>query len=133
MVLEQLAAYSVYAVLPLRIVIGILYARHGYNKLFAKDGQKGTAGFFKSVGIPFSSFAAILVGILEFFGGIFLVAGFLTRIVAVLLALQMLVALYVVKFRLKKPFVGGWELDATLIASLIALALLGAGAWAVGY
>ncbi len=133
MALEQLAAYSGYAVLPLRIVFGMLFVMHGYNKLFAKNGPKNTAGFFKSVGIPFSSFAALLVGSLEFFGGIFLVAGFAARVVAVLLALQMIVALYVVKFKFKKPFVGGWEMDATLIASLIALAILGAGTWAVGY
>ena len=132
MVLEQLAAYSDYAALLLRIAIGILFVVHGYPKLFGKEmGLKKVAEFFKSVGITFAPLAALVVGVLEFFGGLALIAGLLTRVIAALLAIQMVVALLVSKFKLKKAFSGGWELDFLLIAALIALAIIGAGMWAI--
>lgn len=114
-----------WAALPLRILLGILFIYHGYPKLF-KD-FKGTTKFLKKLGFAPASFWAFVLGFVEFFGGLAILLGLLTRIGAGLLIISMLVAFYHVKFKWKKPFQGGYELDLLIIASLITLFLLGAG------
>lgn len=81
--------------LLLRVVLAIVFITHGAQKLFGiwgGFGISGTAGFFESLGIPFPVVMAVLVGILEFGGGILLALGLLTQPVALLLAIDMLVA-----------------------------------------
>lgn len=81
--------------LLLRVVLAIVFIAHGAQKLFGiwgGGGISGTAGFFDSLGIPLPGVMAVASGILEFFGGILLALGLLTRPVALLLAIEMLVA-----------------------------------------
>ena len=65
----------------------------------------------------------------EFFGGILLVAGFLTQPAAFLLAVNMLVAIWKLKF--KQGLVGGYEFDLALLAMALALLVLGPGAFSL--
>lgn len=114
-----------YAVLSLRIALGIIFVYHGYQKLFG--GLTGTSQFFTSLGIPLASFFAVVVALVEFFGGIALLIGFLTRWAAVLLGINMLVAFFLV--HLKNGFSvgnGGVEFILALIAGLATLKILGA-------
>lgn len=74
----------------LRIGAGLLFMQHGAQKLFGLFGGVDGAGATPPL---FSLFG--LAGVLEFFGGLLVVVGFLTRPVAVVLALQM-VAAYVI-------------------------------------
>ena len=111
--------------IPLRIVLGILFAVHGHPKLFKEF--KGTAKFLKGIGFRPPAFWAAVLGVTEFFGGLALLLGFATRVAAALLIIAMLVALYFNAFKWKKPFKGGYEFDLLLIAGLLTLLLLGAG------
>lgn len=114
-----------YAVLSLRIVLGIIFIYHGYPKLFG--GLGSTAQFFASIGIPFASFFAVVVALVEFFGGIALIIGFLTRWASLFLLIDMIVAFFLV--HLKNGFSiqnGGIEFVLILIAGLITLKILGA-------
>jgi putative oxidoreductase len=106
--------------LPIRILAGIAFIIHGLPKL---SDIAGTQGFFGNVGLPPE--LAVLIGLLEVIGGIFLLVGVLTRITAVLFVIEMIGSILTVK--ISKGFVGGYELDLLLIAISISLLLTGPG------
>ena len=66
-----------------RILLSILFILAGFGKLTAIGG---TAGWFASMGLPAPTVVAVLVGLLEFFGGLAILTGFYSRIAAVALA-----------------------------------------------
>jgi len=109
----------------LRVVVGIVFFMHGYQKLF-KMGIHGVTGFFTHLGIPLPGFFAVVVTLLELVGGILLITGLSTRIPAALLAIDILVAILTV--HIKNGFFGsGVEFPLTLFAGAICLALAGGG------
>ena len=111
----------------LRVVVGIVFAVHGYQKLFTL-GIHGVAGMFGHMGIPLPGFFAVVVTLVEFVGGILLILGVATRIAAAFIACDMLVAILAV--HLKNGFFNprGFEFPLTLLASAICLVLAGGGA-----
>lgn len=113
-----------------RIITGIVFAAHGYQKFFIY-GLDGTTGAFTQMGIPAPGITAPLVAIVELFGGIALVIGFLTRLAALGLAINMLGAILLV--RLKGGFFSpnGAEFEIVLFVACLALAIGGAGALSV--
>jgi len=121
------------AAFVLRLVLGIVFLAHGYAKLF-QMGIPAVGGFFGQIGIPLAMVAATIVTLLEFFGGIALILGLFVRWAALLLAVQMFVALVWVHAKngfFLTPEKMGFEFALTLIAGLVALALLGAGRWSL--
>ena len=78
--------------LPIRILAGITFIAHGSSKF---EDVAGTQGFFGSIGLPPE--LALLIGLLEVIGGIFLVVGVVTRISAALLIIDMIGAIILVK------------------------------------
>jgi putative oxidoreductase len=112
------------AAFVLRIGLGIAFIVHGYPKL-NKQARKGTGDWLKSMGIP-AIFGSV-AGVAEFFGGIALLIGFLTPIVAALFVIWMLALIWLSLAKIKKKFVGGWELDFLLLISSLALVSLGSG------
>ncbi len=85
----------------------------------------------KSVGMP----AAMIPfgGFVEFVGGLALILGLLTPIVAALSALWMLSTTWFAISKLKKKFAGGYELDILLLLAALALALLGSGVYSIDH
>jgi putative oxidoreductase len=117
-----------YGLLLLRLVIGIVFAGHGAQKLFGwfgGGGPQGTAGFFASLGYRRSAVMAIVVGLSELGGGLLLATGFLTPFASFLLATVMLNAIATVVW--PKGFLGGYEFELTLLAVAVALAATGPG------
>ena len=79
--------------LPVRLGAGVIFAAHGAQKLFGwfgGYGLEGTAGWMESIGLAPGTLMAALAGGAEFFGGLLLIAGFLVRPSAVVLAITML-------------------------------------------
>ncbi|MFK4482352.1 putative oxidoreductase [Curtobacterium sp. AB7] len=74
----------------LRIVLGVVFIAHGAQK-FAQ-GIPNVAQGFSGMGVPLADVAAPLVAGLELVGGVLLVLGVATRVVGVLLAVDMVVA-----------------------------------------
>src|SRR2546425_10181370 len=114
-----------WGLVPLRLVIGLVFAVHGAQKLFV-FGLGGAAGFMAKVGIPLPSVAAVVVMAVEILGGLALLLGLGTRLAAALLALEMGVAILAV--RLKMGFVGGYEFEVPLLAPRLSLVPLRARA-----
>jgi putative oxidoreductase len=79
-----------WALLLLRIATGLWLVPHGWGKLFG--GIQGTADFFQSAGFSPGLLWAWLVALTEVLGGLFLAAGFLTRLVAIPIIIFLLTA-----------------------------------------
>lgn len=111
----------------LRVIAGFLFAAHGWQK-FNEFTIAGTQAAFTQMGVPAAQAVAPVVATLELVGGVALILGVLTRVFAVLLALDMLGALFMVHAS-AGVFVatGGYELVLILAAAAAAVALVGAG------
>ena len=118
------------ALTVLRVVLGVTFIMHGGQKLFVY-GLDGVAGSFGQMGIPAAGFFGPLVAFLEFFGGIAIVLGLLTRLAALGVGATMAVAILAV--HLPQGFFnpGGVEFPLALLASAAVLVLTGAGAYSV--
>ncbi|MDF2152645.1 DoxX family protein [Vibrio sp. CAU 1672] len=120
-----------FSALVLRVPIGIILAAHGAQKLFGwfgGYGLEGTGQWMASIGLEPGYLMALLAGSVEFFGGMALIAGLLTRPTAAISAITMLVAII-------SAHVGnglflsnnGYEFALALFAATLALAFQGAG------
>ena len=114
------------ALLVLRVIVGAVFIAHGSQKLFTY-GFAGVTGAFGQMGVPFPGVIGPFVALLEFFGGMALVIGLLTRLAAIGLACDMLGAILLVHFKGGFFLPTGYEFALTLLGSNIALALAGAG------
>ena|SRR5271166_4059974 len=118
-----------------RLVLGVVFFAHGAQKLlgwFGGDGFHGTIGFFEHFGMP--AFVGFLIIITEFFGGIGLIVGLLTRIAALGIGVEMIGAIFLV--HLPNGFFMNWygtqkgegfEYHLLAIAVAATLLLRGAG------
>lgn len=119
-----------WGMLPLRLVVGVVFFMHGWLKLMS-FGIAGTTAFMANLGIPLPAVAAVAVTALEILGGLALIVGVLTRWVALLFAIDMLVAILTVKLRGGFFAPDGMELELTLLAASLTLAAMGAGGFAL--
>jgi uncharacterized membrane protein YphA (DoxX/SURF4 family) len=116
------------AALLLRLAIGGVFVIHGYPKFSAAQRKQG-GEWMKSMGLPAG---LILFGaVVEFFGGIALILGLFTQVIALLFALWMLSTTWLSKAKMQKKFVGGYEVDVILLVASLALAAIGAGAFSI--
>jgi len=90
-----------YAWPSIRVATGLLAMPHGAQKLFGVWGGnfQNYVGFFQKMGFEPAAAMVYLVGITEFFGGLCLAIGFLTRVWAAGLFILMTVAWYGVHLR----------------------------------
>ncbi|MGQ0639910.1 MAG: DoxX family protein [Gemmatimonadaceae bacterium] len=114
----------------LRLVVGSVFVAHGAQKLFGL-GLPAITGGLEQMGVPYAHVAAPLVAILEFFGGIALVLGLLTRVVALGLTINMVTALVLVHLPNGFFLPNGIEFVLTLAAASVALMFAGAGAYSI--
>ena len=118
--------------LIVRVVIGLLFAVHGTQKLFGwfgGYGLQGTAGFMGQLRYRQPQLAALTAGAFETGAGLFLAAGLLTPLAAAAVIGVMINA--VVSAKLKAGLVGGYELDLLYASAAAGLAFTGAGRYAV--
>jgi putative oxidoreductase len=120
------------SLLLVRIIVGAVFVAHGAQKLFGVWGGKGLAA---TVAAPPDGMGPIgyLVTIGEFFGGLGLIVGFLTRFSAASLIVIMIGAIAMVHG--KNGFLlqnGGFEYNLALIGLLLPIFLCGAGRFSLG-
>ncbi|WP_136685743.1 DoxX family protein [Falsirhodobacter xinxiangensis] len=120
-----------YAVLTLRIALGILFLAHAGLKIFVFT-PSGTAGFFASLGLP--GWLAYVTILWELAGAAALIFGIMPRAAAVAMIPVLLGTIFTVHgaagFFFNNPN-GGWEFPAFWIVGLVVLALAGDGAHAL--
>jgi putative oxidoreductase len=128
---------------PLRLILGFGFLYHGWDKI--ADGTQGFQGMLQMIGVPGGAATAWFVALLEFFGGLALIAGAFVPIFATLLIGNMLVAAVTVHLPHGFSFMNmtgmgpdgpqfgmpGFEINLLYIAGLLALILGGAGAYSV--
>jgi putative oxidoreductase len=115
------------ALLVLRVTLGTVMIAHGYSKVFG--GFSRVHDMVQHIGFP--AWTAYLVAGTEFFGGMLIIAGLLTRFVATAMLIDMFVAIWKVHWHngLKGP--GGYEFPLNLAAIAFALIFFGGGAMAL--
>lgn len=117
--------------IPLRLIAGMIFVAHGGQKLFAwfgGYGLEGTGQWMESIGLAPGFIMALLAGGAEFFGGILLILGFLTRPASMMLAFTMTIAIFSVHFE-NGLFINnnGYEYSLSLLAITLALLIQGGG------
>ncbi len=117
-----------WALLLLRVVVGLTLAAHGYNKFFGGGRIAGTGRWFESIGMRPGRRHAVLAAAGEIGAGLALAAGFLTVPAAAGFVGLMAVAFWVAH-RGKGFFVmnDGWEYTAVLATAAVAIAMAGPG------
>lgn len=120
-----------YAALAIRVPLGIIFMAHGAQKLFGWFGGYGleaTGQWMASIGLEPGYILALLAGAGEFFGGLFILLGLLTRPAALVLAFTMIVAILSVHIQ-NGLFMSnnGYEFGLALLSGSIALIFSGAG------
>ena len=116
--------------LLLRVVAGIVFAAHGGQKLFVY-GFAGVTGAFGQMGVPLPGITGPLVALVEFFGGLALIAGLLTRLAGFGLTVVMLGALFMVHLAAGFFAPNGIEFVLTLAGVAAMLTVTGAGRYSV--
>ncbi|WP_024609749.1 MULTISPECIES: DoxX family protein [unclassified Pseudoalteromonas] len=123
------------AALILRVPVGLILAAHGAQKLFAwfgGYGLEGTGQWMASMGLEPGYWLAMMAGSAEFFGGIALAIGLLTRPAAVVAGFTMLIAIFSVHIS-NGLFMAnnGYEYALTLLVVTVVLAIQGAGSFSL--
>jgi putative oxidoreductase len=135
------------ATILIRVVVGAVFLSEGIQK-FLFPAETG-AGRFAKIGIPSADVMGPFVGVVEIVCGTLILIGFLTRLAAVPLIINMLVAILSTKipillghgfwgFSLRTvPYGGFWGMaheartDFAMLSGSLFLLVVGAGAWSV--
>ena len=121
--------------LALRVIVGLLFAGHGAQKLFGVfggGGLEGTAAMFDKLSLRPASLQARAAGTAEFMGGLLLAVGLLTPFAAAILIAVMTTAVITVHapngiWNTNK----GYEYNLVLATVAFALSAIGSGAWSL--
>ena len=123
--MKFLDSFRPIGLLLLRIALGVIFLAHGYPKLAHLRGGAQMQSFFVEHGLP--GYFLYISGVLETFGGGLLLLGLFTRAVALLLGLEMCVAIWKVHSGHGYLAVHDYEFPLTLATACFALATIGAG------
>ncbi len=119
-----------FAPLVARVIVGVIMAAHGFQKLVAGPGAFGQQ-MLGQLGVPAPTLAAYVVTLVELVGGILLIIGLLSRLSALLLTINLAVAILLVKVNvglIAPPEMGaGAELGLALIAGFLTILFAGPG------
>ncbi|HEY6947112.1 MAG TPA: DoxX family protein [Candidatus Acidoferrum sp.] len=125
--MKSLNVLQPFGLLLLRIALGIIFFAHGYPKLAHMGG--GVQEFFVQHGLP--GYFVYISGVLEVFGAVLLVLGLFARPAALLLAVEMSVAIWKVHSSKGYLAVHEYEFPLALAMACFTLATVGAGAFSL--
>jgi putative oxidoreductase len=120
----------------LRVVFGLSFAYHGYNKVFNGGKLPGTAKWFGSIGMKWPIWQARLAAATELGAGTMLAVGLLTPLAAAGIIGVMVVAIvtehWKVGFFIFKPN-QGWEYCFSIAVTAFVIAMVGAGEYSLDH
>jgi len=123
---STLTSLPPYGIFLLRLALGSIMIYHGYSKVVPDGAMDHFAHYVVSLGMPY--WLGYVSALTEFAGGILLLLGLLTRPVAALITINMLVAL--LKVDIHHGF-DDCQLSILLMVIAIALICFGGGAYAL--
>ena len=113
-----------FAPLIARVIPGVIMAVHGWQKLSMGPANVGQ-GMLASLGVPLPIFMGYVVTFTEFLGGLLLIVGLLSRLAAIALTIDLVVAMLLVS--------GLGQLESSLIAGFLVVLLAGPGKLSLDY
>lgn len=128
--LSPFAGLAGIAPLVARVIVGVIMAAHGLQKLLG--GPANFGGLLGQLGVPAPTLMAFVVTFVELVGGILLILGLFSRLAALLLTVNLVVAIALVKWSvgliapMDQPG-AGMELDLALIAGFLVVLFAGPG------
>jgi putative oxidoreductase len=135
--LSPIARLAGFVPLVVRVILGIIMVAHGLQKLT----QMGPANFgqqaLANLGVPLPMFMGYVVTFVELVGGVLLVIRLLSRLAALLLTIDLVVALLLVKVNVgliaPQGSGAGAELELALISGFLVVLLAGPGKLSLDY
>jgi len=121
--MKSLDSLQPFAMVAFRATLALIFFSHGYPKL--AHSSAGMQAFFVQHGLP--GYFVYISGVLEVFGGVLLTLGLFTRGAALLLAIEMAVAIWKVHSGKGYLAVHEYEFPLALATGCLALATIGAG------
>ncbi len=132
-------ALSKWATMPLRLILGLGFVYYGAPKLFSGQEREMFLGMLQSIGVPAAGFMVWVVAIVQFLGGLALIAGAFVSVTTLLLIIIIAVALFTVHLPNGFSFINitgmtdagpqfgmpGYEVNLLYIGGLLALLLGG--------
>lgn len=117
---------GLWGMVPLRVVVGLVFLMHGWQKLFV-FGLAGTADIMGKLGLPLPTVCAGIVIAAELLGGAAILLGVFTRVAGAVLAFEMVIAIIVARLHggFFAPY--GYEFELTLLGACLTFALVGPG------
>jgi putative oxidoreductase len=129
----DLADQAEWGLLALRIAVGVIFIVHGWPKITGARGMAAAMGGGEAKPVMVGMFT--IQGLVEAVGGVLLILGVLTQLVAVAFAIIMIGAIVLKNTQWKTGFMSqqttGWEFDLVLLAANILLFLTGPGELAI--
>jgi putative oxidoreductase len=130
--------YPSWSLLIVRVVLGVIFFAHGAQKVFGwfgGHGLPGTIGYFQQA-LRIPPALTVVAALIECFGGLAVLVGFLARPAALGLIIDMLVAIakvhaphgFFLNWSLQQGKGHGYEMNLALIGMALAVLLGGAGA-----
>ena len=130
------ARLSEFALLVVRVIVGIIIAAHGWQKLAVLGPANFGQDLLAQSGVPLPIFMGYVVTFTEVIGGILLIVGLLSRLVALVLTINLGIATLLVNVHvglLSSTEGVGAELPLALIAGVLAILLAGSGRLSLDY
>lgn len=124
--IQPFFAFNDLGILALRVVLGLILIAHGWPKL---KNLKATKEAFVGMGFRPGMFWALMIGIIEFVGGLALFIGFLPQVAAIFVALQFLIIIFTVKRG--KKLIDGYEFDLLILVAALLLITAGGGKYGI--
>jgi putative oxidoreductase len=116
-----------------RLLVGFVMAAHGYQKLFDLGPSTVGKGLLAPLGVPMPTTMGYVVTFTELLGGLLLMAGLLTRLAAIALTIDLVMAIVLVAAKLplivpsSKSGGAGLELNLVLIGGFLVALFAGPG------
>ena len=134
--LSPLSRLASLAPLAVRLIVGVIMLAHGWQKLTEMGPGNFGGQMLAGLGVPLPVLMGYVVTFVEVVGGILLIVGFLSRLAALLLTINLVVAVLMVKVNvglLSGSSGTGAELDLALIAGFLVILFAGPGRFSVDH